>query len=219
MKHPLRARGKGVSYVPVMCCMLRCLVGGATPRRMQPAGQPAHRLMDTAKSSPQGRASYGPQVIRVWRYNTSLGHSQGVGHISHKSRVRERRQQTSACSLGLKLTKQTNRTPGRQIPVSFSSITRLLYGAVPPVQAQASRPLKNVGEAAEARQKQAKKRSLRVVNEHFEPVFNDASATQVVFQRPARQARTCRPRLSLPKAFLLFLTGFSSVRTRSRCFQ
>jgi hypothetical protein len=42
--------------------------------------------------------------------------------------------------------------------------------------------LKNVGEAAEARQKQAKKRSLRVVNEHFEPVFNDASATQVVFQ-------------------------------------
>jgi hypothetical protein len=30
-----------------------------------------------------------------------------------------------------------------------------------------SRPLKNVGEAASARQKQAKKRSLRVVNEHF----------------------------------------------------
>jgi hypothetical protein len=44
--------------------------------------------------------------------------------------------------------------------------------------------LKNVGEAAEARQKQAKKRSLRVVNEHFEPVFNDASAMQVVFQQP-----------------------------------
>jgi hypothetical protein len=35
-----------------------------------------------------------------------------------------------------------------------------------------SRPLKNVGEAAETRQKQAKKRSLRAVNEHFEPVFN-----------------------------------------------
>jgi iron complex transport system substrate-binding protein len=49
----------------------------------------------------------------------------------------------------------------------------------------ASRPLKNVGEAAEARQKQARKRSLRVVNEHSEPVFNDASATQVVFQQPA----------------------------------
>ena len=51
-----------------------------------------------------------------------------------------------------------------------------------------SRPLKNVGEAAEARQKQAKKRSLRVVNEHFESVFNDASATQVVFQQPAKAA-------------------------------
>jgi len=49
----------------------------------------------------------------------------------------------------------------------------------------ASRPLKNVGEAAETRQKQAKKRSLRAVNEHFEPVFNAVSATQVVFQRPA----------------------------------
>ncbi|WP_277373499.1 NERD domain-containing protein [Pseudomonas sp. AA-38] len=41
---------------------------------------------------------------------------------------------------------------------------------------------KNVGEAASARQKQAKKRSLRVVNEHFEPVFNAATATQVVFR-------------------------------------
>jgi hypothetical protein len=50
--------------------------------------------------------------------------------------------------------------------------------------------LKNVGEAASAipmaaPQKQAKKRSLRVVNEHFESVFNAAMATQVVFQRPA----------------------------------
>jgi hypothetical protein len=35
--------------------------------------------------------------------------------------------------------------------------------------------LKNVGEAAETRQKQAKKRSLRAVNEHFEPVFNALS--------------------------------------------
>jgi hypothetical protein len=47
--------------------------------------------------------------------------------------------------------------------------------------------LKNVGEAASARQKQAKKRSLRVVNEHFEPVFNAAMATQVVFQQPASE--------------------------------
>ncbi len=40
-----------------------------------------------------------------------------------------------------------------------------------------NRPLKNVGEAASARQKQPKKRSLRVVNEHFEAVFNAAMAT------------------------------------------
>ncbi|MNJ63586.1 hypothetical protein D3C77_595000 [compost metagenome] len=48
------------------------------------------------------------------------------------------------------------------------------------------RSLKNVSEAASARRKQAKKRSLQVVNEHFEPVFNEAMATQVVLQRPAR---------------------------------
>nr|WP_187272754.1 hypothetical protein [Pseudomonas mendocina] len=40
-----------------------------------------------------------------------------------------------------------------------------------------NRPLKNVGEAASARQKQPKKRSLRAVNEHFEAVFNAAMAT------------------------------------------
>jgi hypothetical protein len=33
-------------------------------------------------------------------------------------------------------------------------------------------------------QKQAKKRSLCVINEHFEPVFNTVAATQIVFQRP-----------------------------------
>jgi hypothetical protein len=43
--------------------------------------------------------------------------------------------------------------------------------------------LKNVGEAASARQKQARKQSLRAVNEHSEPVFNAAMATQVVFQQ------------------------------------
>jgi hypothetical protein len=47
-----------------------------------------------------------------------------------------------------------------------------------------SRSWKNVGKAASARQKQPKKRSLRVVNEHFEAVFNVAMATQVVFQHP-----------------------------------
>ncbi|WP_131183828.1 hypothetical protein [Stutzerimonas kirkiae] len=51
-----------------------------------------------------------------------------------------------------------------------------------------NKPLKNVGEAASARQKQAKKRSLRIVNEHSEPVFNAAMATQVVFKRLVRGA-------------------------------
>ena len=49
-----------------------------------------------------------------------------------------------------------------------------------------SRPLKNVFEAADARQKQAKKRSLCMINEHFETVFNTAAAMQIVFQRPVR---------------------------------
>jgi len=40
---------------------------------------------------------------------------------------------------------------------------------------------KNVIEAVSARQTQAKKRYLQLVNEHFEPVFNDAMATQIVF--------------------------------------
>ncbi|WP_292923456.1 hypothetical protein [Nitrosomonas sp.] len=47
-----------------------------------------------------------------------------------------------------------------------------------------SRPLKNVFEAADTRQKQAKKRSLCGINEHFELVFNTVTATQIVFQRP-----------------------------------
>ncbi|MCK5532431.1 hypothetical protein [Halopseudomonas sp.] len=40
--------------------------------------------------------------------------------------------------------------------------------------------MRNVFEAAHARQKQAKKRSLCLINEHFEPVFNAAGATQAV---------------------------------------
>ena len=52
--------------------------------------------------------------------------------------------------------------------------------------ADTNRPLKNVFEAADARQKQAKKRSLCLINEHFEPVFNTAAATQIIFQRPAK---------------------------------
>ncbi|OQW41950.1 MAG: hypothetical protein A4S08_02170 [Proteobacteria bacterium SG_bin4] len=50
--------------------------------------------------------------------------------------------------------------------------------------AKLNKPLKNVFEAADARQKQAKKRSLCLIDEHFEPVFNAAAATQIVFQRP-----------------------------------
>ncbi|OYT95585.1 MAG: hypothetical protein CFE49_11940, partial [Pseudomonas sp. PGPPP3] len=46
------------------------------------------------------------------------------------------------------------------------------------------RPLKNVGEAGKTRQKRPKKRSLRVVNEHFEAVFNAVLSTQIVFQGP-----------------------------------
>jgi len=49
--------------------------------------------------------------------------------------------------------------------------------------------LKNVFEAADARQKQVKKRSLCLINEHFEPVFNTAAATQIVFQRPVNAMR------------------------------
>jgi len=46
--------------------------------------------------------------------------------------------------------------------------------------------LKNIFVAADTRQKQAKKRSLCAINEHFEPIFNTVAATQIVFQRPVR---------------------------------
>jgi len=47
--------------------------------------------------------------------------------------------------------------------------------------------LKNVFEEAEARQKQVGKCSLCLINEHFEPVFNAAAATQIVFQRAVKE--------------------------------
>jgi len=55
---------------------------------------------------------------------------------------------------------------------------------------------KNVGEAVSARQKQAKKAlgphsGLRVVNEHSEPVFNAAMATQVVFRGALKRLPRC----------------------------
>lgn len=43
--------------------------------------------------------------------------------------------------------------------------------------------LKNVFKAADIRQKQVRKRSLCVINEHSESVFNTAAAMQIVFQR------------------------------------
>jgi hypothetical protein len=43
-----------------------------------------------------------------------------------------------------------------------------------------------VFEVVNARQKAAKKRSLQIVNEHFESVFNTAVATQIENQQPAR---------------------------------
>ena len=69
-----------------------------------------------------------------------------------------------------------------------------------------NRPLKNVFEAADTRQKQAKKRSLCGINEHFELVFNTVAATQIVFQRPAKLFRI---------GWLIFLAMSSSVAVAS----
>ena len=44
-------------------------------------------------------------------------------------------------------------------------------------------PLKTSASADEARKNPAKKRSLHGVNEHFEPDFDAASSSAVVFQR------------------------------------
>src|SRR5690606_8546711 len=43
------------------------------------------------------------------------------------------------------------------------------------------RPWENVASEGQARQKTARKRSLRAVNEHFEPFFNAAWPSAVVF--------------------------------------
>ncbi len=61
---------------------------------------------------------------------------------------------------------------------------KVMIGNTSVAYQSANRLLKNVFEAADARQKQAKKRSLCLINEHFEPVFNTAAETQIVFQRP-----------------------------------
>ncbi len=69
------------------------------------------------------------------------------------------------------------------------------------IQSFLSRPLKNVFEVADTRQKQAKKRNLCVINEHFEPVFNTVAATQIVFQRPAMAAGVDRRLLEFAEAY------------------
>ncbi|MFV0456574.1 MAG: hypothetical protein ACK5NQ_16605 [Pseudomonas sp.] len=61
----------------------------------------------------------------------------------------------------------------------FSQLHAWLASLFPP--SAINRPLENVGEAGKTRQKKPKK---RVLNEHFEAVFNAVLPTQVVFQRP-----------------------------------
>ena len=61
------------------------------------------------------------------------------------------------------------------MPFPFSS-----YGSLSHLEFISWEPLINVGEAGVARQKWPKKRSLHVVNEHFEVIFNDVTTTQVV---------------------------------------
>jgi hypothetical protein len=49
------------------------------------------------------------------------------------------------------------------------------------------RPLKKTARAT--RQKQAKKRSLCVIDKYFEPVFNTVAATQIVSQQPVKAGK------------------------------
>ncbi|PXW88248.1 hypothetical protein C8R34_10860 [Nitrosomonas sp. Nm84] len=75
------------------------------------------------------------------------------------------------------------------VNADFAHLTRnLLVRRVTglPASSSAGKPLKNVFEVADGRQKQAKNRSLCLINEHFEPVFDTTAATQIVSQRPAR---------------------------------
>ncbi|PYD13025.1 hypothetical protein DND47_20855 [Pseudomonas syringae pv. syringae] len=50
------------------------------------------------------------------------------------------------------------------------------------------RVCKNVTSEGKTRQKQAKKRSLGVLNEHFSPVFNAVLPSAVVFTQPGPSA-------------------------------
>lgn len=65
-----------------------------------------------------------------------------------------------------------------------------------------NRPLRSVIEAADAKQKRVKKCGSCLINAHFEPVFNIAAATQIVFQCLLSQRTTvrvgfCRVRMQL----------------------
>ncbi|PMW96793.1 hypothetical protein C1X59_23690 [Pseudomonas sp. FW215-R2] len=66
---------------------------------------------------------------------------------------------------------------------------------VPSVRSRAdsNRLFENVASEGKTRQKQAWKRSLRVVNEHSEPVFNAGLPSAVVFKQPERSDRNAVP--------------------------
>ena len=71
---------------------------------------------------------------------------------------------------------------GRTVPeVGSPRIRKLIFGTYR-VSYSVKEALNNVSEAVRARQKSAKKRSLQVVNEHFELIFNNVLATQVIMQ-------------------------------------
>ena len=74
--------------------------------------------------------------------------------------------------------------------------------------AYANRSLRNVFEAADARQKQAKKRSLYRINEHFEPVFNTAAATQIVFAKRSSPNITVKDPESISGTFTVSLSFY-----------
>jgi len=61
-----------------------------------------------------------------------------------------------------------------------------------PAPQRSNRVLKNVMSAGKTRQNFAKKRSLCVINEHFEPNLNDVLPSAIVFQQPAKKGYGCR---------------------------
>ncbi|AEJ01355.1 hypothetical protein Nit79A3_1530 [Nitrosomonas sp. Is79A3] len=80
----------------------------------------------------------------------------------------------------------TRTIPGFLLPLIIHQLGNHKNSSDSNSSRSSNRPLKNVFEVADARQKQAKKRNLCLINEHFESVFNTAAATQIVLQRPVR---------------------------------